>query len=159
MSCTQFLLGHLALVYFRRDNCNSFSCLDLAVDAAQVYEIAVVTMQMSCSRSRLPRTQKLSSFLATNSAILCFRADPLRSSRIRLWRNVALKSAFWILPPWSCKLQLFLVVGTAGTTCNCYGLSARFVYSGQQCTSLCYVIRSHIRRVLVCWAVTCHLHF
>ena len=36
---------------------------------------------------------------------------------------------------------------------------ARSVYTVQPCTSLHYFMKSHIRRVHTCLAVTCHLHF
>ena len=43
---------------------------------------------------------------------------------------------------------------------KCCRLGASSVYTIQPCTSLqCYFIQSHIRRVYVCLAVTCHLHF
>ena len=47
----------------------------------------------------------------------------------------------------------------AGATWNYCRLGASFVYTIQPCTSLqCHFIESHIRRVYVCLAVTCHLH-
>ena len=43
---------------------------------------------------------------------------------------------------------------------NCCHLSANSVYTIQPYTSLqCHFIQSHIGRVYVCLAVTCHLHF
>ena len=48
----------------------------------------------------------------------------------------------------------------AGATCNCCRRGARSVYTIIPYTSLqCHFIQSHIRRVCVCLAVTCHLHF
>ena len=48
----------------------------------------------------------------------------------------------------------------AGTTWNCCRLGAKSMYTMQPCISLqCHFIRSHIRRVQVCLAVICCLHF
>ena len=48
----------------------------------------------------------------------------------------------------------------AGATWNCCRLGASSVYAIQPRTSLhCHFIRSHMRRMHVCLAVTCHLHF
>ena len=48
----------------------------------------------------------------------------------------------------------------AGAMWNCYCLGACSVYTIQPCTSLqCHFISSHIYRVCVYLAVTCHLHF
>ena len=48
----------------------------------------------------------------------------------------------------------------AGATWNYCRLGASSVYTIQPCTSLqCHFIQSHIGRVYVCLAVTCHLHF
>ena len=48
----------------------------------------------------------------------------------------------------------------AGAAWNCSRLGASSVYTVQPCTSLqCHFIQSHIGRVYVCLAVTCHLHF
>ena len=48
----------------------------------------------------------------------------------------------------------------AGATWNCCRLGASSVYTIHTCTSLqCHFIRSHIGRVHVFLAVTCHLHF
>ena len=47
----------------------------------------------------------------------------------------------------------------AGSKWNCCRLGARSVYNLQPCASLqCHFIWSHIHRVQVCLAVTCHLH-
>ena len=43
---------------------------------------------------------------------------------------------------------------------NCCHLGASSVYTIQSCTSLqCHFIQSHIGRVYMCLAVTCHMHF
>ena len=43
---------------------------------------------------------------------------------------------------------------------KCCRLSASSVYTIQPCTNLrCHLIQSHLGRVYVCLAVTCHLHF
>ena len=48
----------------------------------------------------------------------------------------------------------------AGATWNCCRLSAHSAYTIRPCASLCcQFIPSHMRRVHVCLAVTCHLHF
>ena len=48
----------------------------------------------------------------------------------------------------------------AGATWNCCHLGTSSVYTIEPRTSLqCHFIQSHISRVHVCWAVTCHLHF
>ena len=48
----------------------------------------------------------------------------------------------------------------AGATWNCCRFGASFVYTIQPCTTLqCHFIQSHIGRVYVRLAVTCHLHF
>ena len=48
----------------------------------------------------------------------------------------------------------------AGATWNCCRFGTSSVYTIQPCTSLlCDFIQSHLGRVHVCLAVTCHLHF
>ena len=48
----------------------------------------------------------------------------------------------------------------AGATWNCCRRGASSVYIIQPYTNLqCHFTESHIRRVCVCLAVTCHLHF
>ena len=48
----------------------------------------------------------------------------------------------------------------AGAMRNCCPLGARSVCTIQPCTTLqCHFIQSHMGRVYVCLAVTCHLHF
>ena len=87
-----------------------------------------------------------------NSTILCFRADPLSSSRICERVTVASYSAFWI----STEVVTALVsCYTAGATWKCWNLYARSVY-----TTLHYhFIRSHMRTVHARLAVTWSLHF
>ena len=48
----------------------------------------------------------------------------------------------------------------AGATWNCCSLGSVLAYTIEPCTSLqCHFIQSHIDRVHVCLAVTCHLQF
>ena len=59
-----------------------------------------------------------------------------------------------------CVLRAQFGCYMAGATWNCCRLGARSVYTIQLYTSLqCQFIRSHIYRVHICLAVTCHPHF
>ena len=93
-----------------------------------------------------------------NNTTLCFQADPLHSSHMPLNECLALHSAFWIATefitalPFNCYL--------AGATWNCCQLCSCSVETTEPCTSLqCHFIQSHICRVRVYLAATCHLHF
>ena len=89
-----------------------------------------------------------------HSAILCFRADPYRSSRMRLWMSDCSFSQRVL------NVSCVLSVDMAGATWNCCRLGARSVCTIQPCTCLQYhFIPSHTRRVHVWLAVTWHLHF
>ena len=87
-----------------------------------------------------------------HSAILCFRADPYRSSRMRLWMSDCSFSQRVL------NVSCVLSVDMAGATWNCCRLGARSVCTMQPCTRLqCLFIPRHdIRRVHVCLDVTCH---
>ena len=72
------------------------------------------------------------------------------------WAIVAFYSMLEYSPKWCIIFGCYM----AGAMWNCFHLSVCFVYTIQTCTSLQYhFIHSHIRRVHVCLAVTCHLHF
>ena len=58
---------------------------------------------------------------------------------------------FFEYPPKWCTYS----AGMAGATWNCCRLGARSVYTIQPC----HIMQSHIHKVCVCLAVTCHLHF
>ena len=96
-----------------------------------------------------------------HSAILCSRADSLRSCHTIMVLNeaVSFHSAFFNIHSSGVLTALFDCC-MAGATWNCCRLGARVVYTVQPRTSLqCLVIQSLIGRVHVCLAITCHLHF
>ena len=74
------------------------------------------------------------------------------------WLHVSLLSAF-VWAPTEVDTALFSCY-MAGATWNCCRLGACSVCTMQPCISLQnHFIRSHILRIHVCLAVTCHLHF
>ena len=94
------------------------------------------------------------------SAILCSWADSLHTS------HVILKAS--LFPFTACTFNsyrrgdLIALFGCcmAGATWYCCCFCASPVYTIQPCTSLqCHFIQSHIGRVYVWLAVSCHLHF
>ena len=90
--------------------------------------------------------------------ILCFWANPLRSSHMQLWMSDCSFAPCSQYPPkWFAALFHCYM---AGITWNCCHLSATSVYTTQPCTSLqCHFIQSHIHKMQVCLAVTCHCTF
>ena len=71
--------------------------------------------------------------------------------------TVALHSAFWISIE---VVTALFICYMAGATWNFCRLGASSMYTMQPCISLqCHFIRSHICKVYVYLAVTCHLHF
>ena len=65
---------------------------------------------------------------------------------------------------WMCTEVVYLTAlfgcYTAGATWSCCRLGASSAYTIQPCSSLqCHFIWTHIHRVHVCLAITCHLHF
>ena len=76
------------------------------------------------------------------------------------WLTVAFSKVFSFF--WFTKVVYWLLFGwcMAGATWNCCHLCTSSVYTIQPCTSSQHhFIQSHIGRVHVCLAVTCHLHF
>ena len=66
---------------------------------------------------------------------------------------LAFYSAFFEYPPKWCTYS----AGMARATWNCSRLGASSVYTIQPAP--CHIMQSHIRKVYVCLAATCHLHF
>ena len=79
---------------------------------------------------------------------------------IRKWMTVSFNSSYFINIQGSGVLISLFGCSIAYATWNCCRTGASFVYTIQLCTSLqCHFIQSHIGRVYVYLAVTCHLHF
>ena len=91
-------------------------------------------------------------------ATLRFRADPLHSSHMQLWMSDCSFAPCSRYPPkWFAALFGCYM---AGITWNCCHLSTTSVYTIQPCTSLqCHFIQSHIHKMHVYLAVTCHCTF
>ena len=93
------------------------------------------------------------------SAILCLGAESLCSRRIydSEWVTVALRSVFWIHRKWCTHSAVWLLYGW----CHVKLLPSRRTFGVQYATKHQFTVlfRSHIRRVHVCLALTCHLHF
>ena len=71
---------------------------------------------------------------------------PFIARVFNIHRSGVLIALFWMLHGW-CHVK-------------CCRFGAGSVYTIQPCTRLqCHFIQSHIGRVYVCLAVTCHLHF
>ena len=95
-------------------------------------------------------------WLLSYSAVLCSSEDSLRScSNEWLWHSIAC----FEYPLKCCPYSVFGYY-MAGGRQNCCHLNARSVYTIQPSTSLqCHFMQSHIFRVCMCLAVTCHVHF
>ena len=83
--------------------------------------------------------------------ILCFRADPLCSSHMQLWMGGCSFAQHSSSVHWNDVLTALFGCYVAVATWNCCHLNT--------CSVLCHFSWNHIRRVRVCLAMTCHLHF
>ena len=93
------------------------------------------------------------------STILYSRADSLCSYHMWFSMTEAFYSVFLNVHRSGVLTALFGCY-MADTMWNYCCLNAHSVYTIQPCTSLqCHFVTSHLHRVHVCLAVTCHLHF
>ena len=92
-------------------------------------------------------------WLVLYSAILCSQADSLHFCPCDSeWVTVSFYSHGVLTVLFGCCMMHYEPA--------CCSLGANSLYTIQPCTSLqCHFIQSHIDRVHVCLAVTCHLHF